>query len=109
MFDIISGYFSNTNFLEIMNTWVLKDKIKSGVISFEEGDSVICFWRKGNGYPGSIKDGEVYTVKNVEGDHLYIHKHSSDGIGWMQQIRIHKTYMIPIQVLRDIKLNSVLS
>lgn len=91
-----------------MNTWIIKDRIKRGMIYFEEGDTVICFWRKGNGYPGSIKDGEIYTVKNVEVDHLYIHKHSSDGIGWTQPIRIHKTYMIPMRILREIKLNSLL-
>lgn len=90
-----------------MNTWILKDKIKGGVITFEEGDNVVCFRRKVSGYPGSIKDGEIYIVEKVEGEHLYIQQHSSNGIGWLQPIRIHKTYMMPVQVLREIKLNSL--
>lgn len=92
----------------MISNWLIKDKIKRGLISFDVGDEVICFTRKGNGYPRSISDGEIYTVKSIENEHLYIRKHSSDGIGWMQPIRIHKTYMIPIHVLRDIKLNSLL-
>jgi hypothetical protein len=93
-----------------MNTWVLKDKIKRGIIYFGIGDEVICFCRKSNGHPKAIKDDTVYTVKNIDSDgHIYIAENSSDEVGWLQQIRVHKTYMIPQYILRDIKLNSILN
>lgn len=111
MFDFISCDSSYTNFLE-MNTWVLKDRIKNGTICFEEGDEVVLFWRKGNGYPRLLKENEVYIVKKLESDHLYVvdkkYDYQFTKFGnEMLVIRVHKTYMIPIQILRDIKLNSL--
>lgn len=92
-----------------MNVWVIKDKIKKGIISFNIGDEVSLFWRKGNGYPRTIMDGEICTVSKVENDYVYVRKHSSDGVGWLSPIRVHKTYLIPIQTLRDIKLKLILN
>ena len=82
----------------------IKDQIKSGKISFNVGDEVICFRRKPNGHPRGIKDNVVYTIKEVNDDgHLHV------GIGWMQTIRVHKYYMIRRDLLRDIKLDSILN
>jgi hypothetical protein len=93
-----------------LNNWIIKDKIKRGIISYNVDDEVICFCRKSNGHPRSIKDGIIYTVKNLDSDgHIYVAENSSDEFGWLQQIRVHKTYMIPQYVLRDIKLNSILN
>lgn len=91
-----------------MNTWVLKDKIKRGIIYFGVSDEVICFCRKNNGHPKSIKDSIVYTVRRIDTDgHIYVAENSTDG--WLQEIRVHKTYMIPLYIIRDIKLNSILN
>ena len=91
-----------------MNSWILRDRIKRGFIQFEEGDEVVCFTRKGNGHPRSIKDGVTYIIKTVEGDgHLTVAQHSTNGIGFLQPVRVHKIYMVPKQILRDIKLNSL--
>jgi ferredoxin-fold anticodon binding domain-containing protein len=90
-------------------SWVLKNMIKSGVITYEVGDEVVLLKRKKTGYPKSIEDGEVYTIKDIENDHLIITKHSSDGIGWLQPIKVHKTYLINKSKLRDIKINSILN
>jgi hypothetical protein len=110
MFASINYYFSDTNILEIVNTWVIKDKIKRGMIVFEEGDEVICFHRKANGHPRSIKDDVNYVVKRVDLDgHIIIAQRSSDGIGWQSPIRVHKTYMINKQTLRQIRINSILN
>ena len=93
-----------------MNSWILKDRIKRGFISFEEGDEVVCFNRKVNGHPRSIKDGVTYIIKSVDGDgHLTVAEHSLDGVGFLQPFRVHKIYMIPKSTLRDIKLNSILN
>jgi hypothetical protein len=93
-----------------MNSWILKDRIKRGFISFEEGDEVVCFNRKVNGHPRSIKDGVTYIIKSVDGDgHLTVAEHSLDRVGFLQPFRVHKIYMIPKSTLRDIKLNSILN
>lgn len=89
-----------------MNNWLVKDKIKRGFINFNIGDEVICFNRKQNGHPRGIKDNIIYTIKNMDPDgHLHVAMRSNDGIGWMQTIRVHKTYMINKSELRNIKLN----
>ncbi len=93
----------------MMNTWILTDKIKRGIIGFQIGDEVICFHRKGNGHPRAIKDSTTYIVKNIDLDgHITVAEHSSDGVGFLQPIRVHKTYMIQKNILRDIKLNEIL-
>jgi len=93
-----------------MNTWILIDKIKRGLIEFKEGDEVICFHRKGNGHPRAIKESITYIVKSIDSDgHMMVAQHSSDDVGFLQTIRVHKMYMIQKNVLRDIKLNSILN
>jgi hypothetical protein len=93
-----------------MNTWILRDRIKRGFISFKEGDEVVCFNRKSNGHPKSIKESVTYVVKGVDLDgHLMVHQRSGNGIGFLQPIRVHKIYMIPKIILRDIKLNNLLN
>jgi hypothetical protein len=87
---------------------MIKDRIKRGFISFEEGDEVVCFNRKGNGHPRSIKDDVAYTIKSVDGDgHLMVAERSSNGIGFLQPVRVHKIYMIKKSDLREIKLNKL--
>ena len=47
-----------------------------------------------------------YTIKNIDSDgHLHVAMRASDGVGFMQPIRVHKTYMINKSELRNIKLN----
>lgn len=91
-----------------LNDWVIKDQIKKGIISYSVGDEVTVYRRKSNGYPAGIKDDVVYTIKRVENDAIYVAIHSSDSIGWLQPIKVHKTYMITKMALRNIKLNSIL-
>jgi hypothetical protein len=89
--------------------WVLKDKIKRGIIEFQKGDEVICFHRKSNGHPKSIKDGVIYVIKHIDLDgHLMVAQRSSN-VGFLQPIRVHKIYMIKKSDLRDIKLNEILN
>jgi len=88
--------------------WKLVDMIKKGIITFQKGDVVKVFRRKSNGYPGGLKDDEEYFIGSIDNDSLYVSKHSSDGIGFTQPIKVHKTYMMNKNTLRDIKLNSIL-
>ena len=82
--------------------------IKRGVDPFQIGDKVTLFRRKGNGYPASIEDGVEYFVEYIENDNLLVRRHSTDGIGFLQPIKVHKTYMVKKCILRDIKINSIL-
>ena len=89
--------------------WKITDMIKKGMISYQLDDEGVIFRRKSNGYPSGIKDDIDYTIKRVEGEAIYVVIHSSDGIGWLQPIKVHRTYMIPKYALREVNLNSLLS
>jgi hypothetical protein len=91
-----------------MDSWTIKSNIRDGKVKFKVGDKVICFRRKTNGHPRKIKDDVEYTIKSIVNDDLFIATHSLNGIGWNQVIKVHKTYMIPKYILRDIKLNILL-
>ncbi len=91
-----------------MDNWKLIDMIKRGSITYHKGDDVVVLRRKLSGYPRGIKDGETYTIREVINDDIVVAQHSSDGTGWLQSIKVHKTYMISKRILRNIKLNSIL-
>jgi hypothetical protein len=91
-----------------MDSWTIKSNIKDGKVKFRVGDKVICFRRKANGHPRGIKDGVEYTIKSIVNDDLLVTTHSLDGIGWNQTIKVHKTYMISKEDLREIKINEIL-
>lgn len=91
-----------------MDTWTILNKIKDGKVKFRVDDKVICFRRKSNGHPRSIKDDVEYTIKSIINDDLVVSTHSLDGIGWNQSIKVHKTYMISKADLREIKINEIL-
>jgi hypothetical protein len=91
-----------------MDHWKIKDMIKSGEIRCEKGDKVIVFRRKKSGYPKAILDGVEYTVRNTDNDALYVAVHSADGVGWMQPIKVHRSYMINLNMWRDYKLSVIL-
>jgi hypothetical protein len=82
--------------------------IEKGLVSYVKGEKVVLFRRKSNGYPKGIKDGVEYTIRGIHGEGIEVALHSSDGVGWLQSIKVHKTYMIPKYALRDINLNLLL-
>ena len=48
-----------------MNLWVMQDKIKRGLITYEVGDEVVCFHRKSNRHPRPIKDNIVCGINTM--------------------------------------------
>lgn len=94
---------------EGISEWKIVDQIKNGKIIFQVGDRVCLIRRKNNGYPRSVKDEDEYFIRKIDRDFLIIAKHSTDGIGWLQPLRIHKTYFLSINYLRDIKLKELLN
>ncbi len=92
-----------------MDNWKLIDMIKRGIITYHKGDDVVILRRKLSGYPRGIKDGEVYNIREVINDDIVVSQKSSDGTGWLQSIKVHKTYMISKRILRNIKLEEILS
>ena len=91
-----------------MDIWKIKDKIKNGTIYFNVGDEIVVFRRKKSGHPRSIKDGVKFYVRRVEKDHLMVAEHSQDGIGWEAPVKVHKYYVMPKHIWREIRLNSIL-
>lgn len=86
-----------------MNTWKIKDLIKTRNIIFNIGDIVVIYRRKKNGYPNSILDGVEYRVGAVPGESLVLYRDNP-----MQRAKIHKTYMIHKHIWRDMKLSLLL-
>jgi hypothetical protein len=91
-----------------MDHWKIKDMIKSGQIRCKKGDKVVIFRRKKSGYPRAILDGVEYTVRNTDNDSLYLAVTSTDGVGWMQPIKVHRSYMVPKSLWRDWRLTLIL-
>lgn len=89
--------------------WKITDMIKKGMINYQVDSEVVLFRKKSNGYPAGIKEYVEYTIKRVEGEAIYVAIHSSDGIGWLQPIKVHRSYMIPKYTLRDINLKKLLN
>ena len=89
--------------------WRITDMIEKGLVSYVKGDKVVLFRRKSNGYPKGIKDGVEYTIKEIYGEGIEVALNSSDGKGWLQSIKVHRSYMIPKYALRDINLEKLLN
>lgn len=89
--------------------WLITDMIDRGLVSYIKGEKVLLFRRKSNGYPKGIKDGIEYTIKSISGEGIEVALNSSDGVGWLQPIKVHRSYMIPKYALRDINLKKLLN
>jgi 6-phosphogluconate dehydrogenase (decarboxylating) len=89
--------------------WLITDMIEKGLVSYVKGEKVVLFRRKSNGYPKGIKDGIEYTIRGIYGEGIEVALNSSNGIGWLQSIKVHRSYMIPKYALRDINLKKLLN
>jgi hypothetical protein len=91
-----------------MDSWKIKDMIKSGEIRCIKGDKVVIFRRKKSGYPKAILDGVEYTVRYTDNESISVAVNSSDGVGWMSPIKVHRSYMVPKNLWRDWRLSLIL-
>lgn len=91
-----------------MKKWKIKDKINQGDITYNINDEVVVVRRKQNGYPHKLKDDVVYIVRNIENDNLIVSQHSSDGVGFLQSVKVHCSYVCNKSLLRDIKIDEIL-
>jgi hypothetical protein len=53
-------------------------------------------------------DGVEYTVRHTDNESLSVAVHSSDGVGWMSPIKVHRSYMVPKSIWRDWRLTLIL-
>jgi hypothetical protein len=74
------------------------------------GDIVYLIKRKSNGFPKSINDDIPYTIQAIEGnnDVLIIARQASNGIGYYQSVKIHKSYMSGLSFIRNKRLEELL-
>jgi hypothetical protein len=93
------------------------DKIESGKISFLEGDKVVVFRRKANGYPRCLEDNKIYEISKKEGDFLFLIepgvKNEYDSAGFIvnyknKEYKVHRSYLIPLSLNRGILINDFL-
>lgn len=89
-----------------MDNWIIRDKIKRGLISYHVGETVVLFRRKKT-YP-KLEDDVEYTIQSIENDFLFVRKNNPNGLGYSQPIKVHKTYVISKSGLRDIKIDILL-
>jgi len=87
-----------------MDTWKLKDLIRSGKVEYCIGDIVVLFRRKKSCYPRSIEEGKEYRVGDVAGDSLVLYTETP----WPHRRKVHRSYMIHKEFWRDWKLSLIL-
>ena len=95
--------------MERTRTWI-KDGIDRSQITFFVGQKVFVFRRKPNGYPRALKDGKPYFIKRIENDCLVLYQDESVTAALFQpkEFKVHRTYLIPIEYLRDEIINDLL-
>jgi hypothetical protein len=85
--------------------WVT-DRVNN--FSFEKGDVVYLARKKINGYPKFLDFETSYVVYEVAGDKIVIHE-SSKVANIRNNHKIHHSYLISRQVLRDETIKDLLS
>ncbi len=78
-------------------------------ITYVHGEVVVLSHRRSDGYPTTLEFGIDYFVYLIENDFVLIRVRSSDGIGWMPAIKIHKIYVLPKSIYRTKKIESLLN
>lgn len=93
--------------------WKIQDDIKSNLIKYEVGDSVILFSKNKKGYPKILKVGDTGNIKSVELNHVIVDFSTSYG-RWIDTSLIKTTFKLPKHLLisrthlREIKLKKLL-
>lgn len=85
--------------------WLLKDSVNRGTYKYTVGESVVVARRNKNGYPRKLSDETLYEICSIEDSFLSVIK---PGDGSYNAIRVHKYYLIPKGLIRDLKLNVIL-
>jgi len=90
--------------------WI-RDAIKNGLVKYYTDQKVVVFRRKVNGYPRSMKDGVVYRVKYSLLDDLVLIEdidHEAHKFLKIREYKVNKSYVIPIDFLRDELISEIL-
>ncbi len=86
--------------------WLLKQRIKSGQYTYSVGENVVVSHRNNRGYPRKLKDDVLYQIRKIDKEHLHVSVYCDDKKD-TNTIKVHKYYMTPKSLLRDIKLEIV--
>ena len=89
-----------------MNKIILKDYIKRNIVKHNINDIVYLYKRKGNGYPKSMKYDTPYRINKIENDFVYLDLENDGKV--YDLIKVHKTYVISKNSMRDIQINRLL-
>jgi hypothetical protein len=92
-------------------TWI-RDAMQNGTMKYYTGQKVVVFRRKSSGYPKALKDDAVYRVKYTLLDDLVLIEdidHEAHKFLKIQEYKVNKSYMIPIEYLRDELINQILN
>lgn len=91
-----------------MDTRKVKDAIANGEVHYNEGDVVIVYRRKANGYPRHLKDSQPYVVVYLWGESVEVvemgHINNDNG----RKLKVHTSFIIHQQWIRDKVLEDLL-
>lgn len=95
--------------------WKIQDDIKFRRVHFYEGDGVMLFSKRTDGYPKFLKVGDYGVVTSVEQEHLIIDFRKTYGnfidTGHGNKaahcVKLPKKYFVERVYLRELKLNQL--
>jgi len=88
-------------------TWI-RDAMNKGEVGFYEGQKVVLYRKKLNGYPKFLEDGKTYRVKYIYLEDLVIEEEVNNKIQQPKTWKINKTYLIPKEFSRDFLIQEIL-
>lgn len=75
-------------------------------IKFREGDIVEIARKKRNGYPKFLEMGKHYFIRYAENEFVWLGETKNDVIS--KCVKIHNSFIITSQILRDKKIEDIL-
>jgi hypothetical protein len=102
--------------MERSKTW-FNDLFDRNRISFQEGERVVLFRRKSNGYPRALEENVIYRVLRKDVENLILVK--DEAFESFQQnafinssrekeIKVHRSYVIPMNINRASLIDKIL-
>lgn len=102
--------------MERSKTW-FNDLFDRNKICFQQGERVVLFRRKANGYPRALEDNVIYRVLRHDVDNLILVKDEAfdlfNGNAFInssreKEIKVHRSYVIPMNINRSSLIDKIL-
>lgn len=93
--------------------WKIQDDIKYRRVNFYEGDRVMLFSKRSDGYPKQLNIGDFGSVIDVQLNHLVVNFSATYGsffpnMKTTNAVKLPKKYFVERVYLRELKLKQLL-